>query len=254
MADLFATEPSEPRSPSCEKGNNGGVASHLLLVEDDERIRTSMRLALEDEGYGVVEAGSGEVALDRFAKAPPSEPIDLVIIDLMLPGIDGFECCREIRRESAVPIIMVTARTDTHDIVAGLEAGADDYVTKPFEPKELAARIRALMRRARSTEGGPPTLTFGELEVMPDAGVVRLAGEEVHLTRTEFLLLCELAANSGKVLSREQLLERVWSYDYFGDGRLVDVHIRRLRTKVEPDPANPRYVLTVRGLGYKLAS
>ena len=161
-----------------------------------------MRLALEDEGYGVVEAGSGEVALDRFAKAPPSEPIDLVIIDLMLPGIDGFECCREIRRESAVPIIMVTARTDTHDIVAGLEAGADDYVTKPFEPKELAARIRALMRRARSTEGGPPTLTFGELEVMPDAGVVRLAGEEVHLTRTEFLLLCELAANSGKVFEQ----------------------------------------------------
>ena len=171
----------------------------------------------------------------------------------MLPGMDGFACCRELRRQSAVPIIMVTARTDTHDVVAGLEAGADDYVTKPFEPKELAARIRALLRRARATEGGPASLSFGDLEILPEAGVVRLSGEEVHLTRTEFLLLCELAANPGKVLSREQLLERVWSYDYFGDGRLVDVHVRRLRTKVEPDPANPRHVLTVRGLGYKLA-
>ncbi len=229
------------------------MASRILIVEDDVRIRASMALALEDEGYDVVEAGNGEEALERFNQSLGPEPLDLVIIDIMLPGMDGFECCREIRRQGAVPIIMVTARTDTHDVVAGLEAGADDYVTKPFEPKELAARIRAALRRARSTEGGPAILTFGDLEIMPEAGVVRLAGEEVHLTRTEFLLLCELAANHGKVLSREQLLERVWSYDYFGDGRLVDVHVRRLRTKVEPDPANPRYVLTVRGLGYKLA-
>ncbi len=171
----------------------------------------------------------------------------------MLPGMDGFACCRELRRHSAVPIIMVTARTDTHDVVAGLEAGADDYVTKPFEPKELAARIRALLRRARAGDGSPTSLAFGELEIAPEAGVVKLGGEEVHLTRTEFLLLCELAANAGKVLSREQLLERVWSYDYFGDGRLVDVHVRRLRTKIEPDAANPTHVLTVRGLGYKLA-
>ncbi len=229
------------------------MASHILLVEDDERIRTSMRLALEDEGYDVAEAGSGEEALELYAQTSVHSPFDLLIVDIMLPGMDGFACCRELRRQSSVPIIMVTARTDTHDVVAGLEAGADDYVTKPFEPKELAARIRALLRRARATDVGAAALVFGDLEIQPDAGVVRLSGDEVHLTRTEFLLLCELAANAGKVLSREQLLERVWSYDYFGDGRLVDVHVRRLRTKVEPDPANPRHVLTVRGLGYKLA-
>ena len=229
------------------------MASHILLVEDDERIRTSMRLALEDEGYDVAEAGSGEEALELYAQTSVHSPFDLLIVDIMLPGMDGFACCRELRRQSSVPIIMVTARTDTHDVVAGLEAGADDYVTKPFEPKELAARIRALLRRARAADAGGAALVFGDLEIQPDAGVVRLSGDEVHLTRTEFLLLCELAANAGKVLSREQLLERVWSYDYFGDGRLVDVHVRRLRTKVEPDPANPRHVLTVRGLGYKLA-
>ncbi|HLI44681.1 MAG TPA: response regulator transcription factor [Acidimicrobiales bacterium] len=229
------------------------MASRILLVEDDERIRASMRLSLEDEGYEIEEAASGEEALDAHARALVSEPFDLLVVDIMLPGIDGFASVRELRRTSTVPIIMVTARTDTHDVVAGLEAGADDYVTKPFEPKELAARIRALLRRARSGEGGPVSLVFGDLEIMPEAGVVRRGGEEVHLTRTEFLLLCELAANSGKVLSREQLLERVWSYDYFGDGRLVDVHVRRLRTKVEHDPSEPRHVLTVRGLGYKLA-
>ncbi|HWD24856.1 MAG TPA: response regulator transcription factor [Acidimicrobiales bacterium] len=229
------------------------MVSHILIVEDDERIRASMRLALEDEGYEIAEAAGGEDALEIFDRVAATNPFDVVIIDIMLPGMDGFACCRELRRRSSIPIIMVTARTDTHDVVAGLEAGADDYVTKPFEPKELAARIRALLRRARAIEGGPANLVFGELEILPEAGAVRLSGEEVHLTRTEFLLLCELAQNAGKVLSREQLLERVWSYDYFGDGRLVDVHVRRLRTKVEPDPASPRHVITVRGLGYKLA-
>jgi DNA-binding response OmpR family regulator len=223
------------------------MTARLLVVEDDERIRASMRLALEDEGYDVDEAGSGEIALERFAE----QPADVVLIDLMLPGMDGFECCRHLRRTSAVPVIMVTARTDTHDVVAGLEAGADDYVTKPFVAKELAARIRALLRRARSVDE-PSVLTFGDIEVRPDEGTVERAGEEVHCTRTEFRLLCELATNPGKVLSREQLLDRVWGYDYFGDGRLVDVHIRRLRTKIEPDPANPRHILTVRGMGYKL--
>ena len=224
------------------------MSSRILLVEDDERIRASTRLALEDEGYEVAEAASGEAALENFAEMPS----DVVLIDLMLPGIDGFECCRQLRRTSAVPVIMVTARTDTHDVVAGLEAGADDYVTKPFVVKELAARIRALLRRAR-TMGEPSTLSFGEVEVRPDEGTVLRHGSEVHCTRTEFRLLCELAANPGKVLSREQLLDRVWGYDYFGDGRLVDVHIRRLRTKIEPDPANPHHILTVRGMGYKLA-
>ena len=151
-----------------------------------------------------------------------------------------------------VPIVMVTARADTHDVVAGLEAGADDYLTKPFAPKELSAPIRALMRRARKPESGNATMRFGDLEIIPDAGVVRRAGTELHLTKTEFRLLCELASSPGRVFSREVLLERVWGYGYFGDGRLVDVHVRRLRTKIESDPANPRHVATVRGLGYKL--
>jgi DNA-binding response OmpR family regulator len=223
--------------------------SRILVVEDDERIRSSMRLALEGEGYDIDEASSGEEALDRFSAHAP----DVALIDLMLPGMDGFECSRAIRRQSAVPIIIVTARTDTHDVVAGLEAGADDYVTKPFVAKELAARIRALLRRARPNEEETTAFSFGGFELLPDEGVLRrTGGDEVHCTRTEFRLLCELAANPNKVLSREQLLDRVWGYDYFGDGRLVDVHIRRLRTKVEDDPALPRHILTVRGMGYKL--
>jgi len=223
--------------------------SRILIVEDDERIRSSMRLALEDEGYTVDDVGSGEEAVTRFE----AEPSEVVLIDLMLPGMDGFEACRALRRISTVPVIMVTARSDTHDVVAGLEAGADDYVTKPFVAKELAARIRALLRRSRHEGEDAGILSFGDVEIEPDAGVVRRAGEEVHCTRTEFRLLCELANHPGKVLSREQLLERVWGYDYFGDGRLVDVHVRRLRTKVEPDPASPQFILTVRGMGYKLA-
>jgi DNA-binding response OmpR family regulator len=226
------------------------VGTRILTVEDDERIRTAVRMALEDEGWDVVEAESGEAAVDLFA----NQPADVVLIDLMLPGMDGFELCRSIRRASDVPIVMVTARADTHDVVAGLEAGADDYVTKPFQPKELSARIRALLRRARPSEPGRAHLRFGDLEVVPDEGVVRRDGDEVHLTKTEFRLLCELASAPGRVFSREQLLERVWGYDYFGDGRLVDVHVRRLRTKVEVDAANPRHVVTVRGLGYKLQS
>ena len=224
------------------------MGTSILAVEDDERIRTAVRLALEDEGWDVEEAESGERALEVFGGGP----FDVVLIDLMLPGIDGFELCRTLRRSSDVPIVMVTARNDTHDIVAGLEAGADDYLTKPFMSKELSARIRALLRRIRPAQIGHERLVFGDLEVIPEEGKVIQNGEEVHLTKTEFRLLCELALNRGKVFSREELLDRVWEYDYFGDGRLVDVHIRRLRTKVETDPANPRHVVTVRGLGYRL--
>jgi DNA-binding response OmpR family regulator len=224
------------------------MGTRILTVEDDERIRMAVKLALEDEGWDVEEADSGEDALNAFTR----KPADVVLIDIMLPGIDGFDVCRAIRRVSDVPIVMVTARADTHDVVAGLEAGADDYLTKPFAPKELSARIRALLRRARSSEPGAAQMVFGDLEIIPDEGVVRVGGEEVHLTKTEFRLLVELGSNPGRVFSREVLLERVWGYGYFGDGRLVDVHIRRLRTKVESDPANPRHVVTVRGLGYKL--
>ena len=224
------------------------MGTRILTVEDDERIRTAVKLALEDEGWNVDEADTGEDALERFNR----QPSDVVLIDIMLPDIDGFEVCRAIRRQSDVPIVMVTARDDTHDVVAGLEAGADDYLTKPFAPKELSARIRALLRRARTADPASPHLRFGDLEVIPDQGVVRRNGQEVHLTKTEFKLLVELASSPGKVFSRETLLDKVWGYDYFADGRLVDVHVRRLRTKVEADPANPRHVVTVRGLGYKL--
>jgi DNA-binding response OmpR family regulator len=224
------------------------VGTRILTVEDDERIRTSVKLALEDEGWVVEEAETGEDAITSFTR----QPSDVVLIDIMLPGIDGFEVCRSVRRLSDVPIIMVTARADTHDVVAGLEAGADDYLTKPFVPKELSARIRALLRRARPTVPGNPRLKFGDLEVVPQEGVVTRGGEPVHLTKTEFRLLVELANHPGTVFSREDLLEKVWGHGVFGDGRLVDVHVRRLRTKIEADPANPRYVVTVRGLGYKL--
>ena len=224
------------------------VGTRILTVEDDERIRTAVRLALEDEGWTVVEAETGEDALAIFSQSPT----EVVLIDIMLPDIDGFEVCRAVRRASDVPIIMVTARDDTHDVVAGLEAGADDYLTKPFAPKELSARIRALLRRTRAADPASPHLRFGDLEIIPDEGVVRRDGHEVHLTKTEFKLLVELASTPGKVLSQETLLDKVWGYDYFADGRLVDVHVRRLRTKVEHDPANPRHVVTVRGLGYKL--
>ena len=228
--------------------HHGTVGTRILAVEDDERIRSAVKLALEDEGWIVDEAESGEEAIDLFQRSAP----DVVLIDIMLPGIDGFELCRTLRRTSDVPVVMVTARNDTHDVVAGLEAGADDYLTKPFAPKELSARIRALLRRIRPSAPGHARLVFGDLELIPDEGKVLRDGNEVHLTKTEFRLLCELAESPGKVLSREALLDKVWGYDYFGDGRLVDVHIRRLRTKVEADPANPRHVVTVRGLGYRL--
>ncbi len=225
------------------------MGTRILSVEDDERIRTAVRMALEDEGWVVDEAASGEDALARFDE----RPADVVLIDLMLPGIDGFAVCRAVRRLSDVPIVMVTARADTHDVVAGLEAGADDYVTKPFQPKELAARIRALLRRARGMEAPSPVIRLGaELEVSPDEGVVRRRGQEVHLTRTEFRLLCEMAVSPGRMFTREMLLERIWGYGYFGDGKIVDVHVYRLRAKIEDDPANPRHVITVRGLGYKV--
>ncbi len=224
------------------------MGTRILTVEDDERIRTVVEFALEDEGWTVEGVDTGEEALRSFSRSAA----DVVLIDIMLPGVDGFEVCRSIRQMSDVPIVMVTARADTHDVVAGLEAGADDYLTKPFATKELSARIRALLRRTRTTPPGSVQMIFGDLEILPDQGVVRVAGREVHVTKTEFRLLVEFAVQPGRVLSRETLLGRVWDYGYFGDNRIVDVHIRRLRTKIEPDPASPRHIVTVRGLGYKL--
>jgi DNA-binding response OmpR family regulator len=226
----------------------GEMSTRIMVVEDDDRVRASLRMALEDEGYAVTEASTAEAALEAFSRQAPG----VVLVDVMLPGSDGLELTRRLRRSSDVPVIMVTARTDSHDVVAGLEAGADDYVTKPFVAKELSARIRALLRRVGTGDSEPDHMVFDDLEVVPDAGVVTRRGEQVPLTKTEFRLLCELAAHPGRVFSREILLERVWGYDYFGDGRLVDVHVRRLRGKIEDDPSAPRFVVTVRGLGYKL--
>ena len=207
-------------------------------------------MALEGEGYGVRTAASAEEA---SAMLQDSEP-DLLILDVMLPGRDGFELAREIRTRSPVPILMLTAKTDTIDVVVGLESGADDYVTKPFVTKELVARIRALLRRARAAETVPRRITVGELEIVPEAASVTKNGEPLHLTKTEFKLLLALASRPNQVFTREVLLQQVWEYDYFGDSRLVDVHIRRLRWKIEEDPRNPRIVQTVRGLGYKVAT
>ncbi|WP_433555552.1 response regulator [Pseudonocardia xinjiangensis] len=227
------------------------MGTRLLLVEDDERIRLALGLALEDEGCEVVEAASGEEALELLS----STSVDVVLLDLMLPGVDGLEVCRTLRAQGDLPIIIVTARTDTADVITGLEAGADDYVSKPLVASELAARVRALLRRRQPGDStGRLALRIGEIEIYPEEDVVRRAGTEVHLTRTEFRLLVELAGAAGRVVTREELLKRVWGYDYFGDTRLLDVHIRRLRRKIERDPDDPECVLTVRGRGYKACS
>ncbi|MDU0313133.1 response regulator transcription factor [Phycicoccus sp. M110.8] len=228
------------------------MAATLLVLEDDEGIRSSLCLALQAEGYETIPFGLAEHALAEL----PGLSVDLMLVDLMLGEMDGFTFVREVRQRSDVPIIVVSARADTHDIVAALESGADDYVTKPFQVKEVSARVRALRRR-------PPALARSEAEAVVldgadgplvlewGAGTVRRGDQEIHLTSTEFRLLCELNQPSGRVLSRQALLDRVWERDYFGDERIVDVHIRRLRTKIERDPGRPELLVTVRGLGYR---
>jgi two-component system response regulator MtrA len=223
------------------------MPTRVLLVEDDAMISEALSLALEDEDFAVTTAATGEDGLELLE----STTVDVVLLDLMLPGIDGLSVCRAVRERGDLPIIVITARTDTQDVIAGLEAGADDYVTKPLVAGELAARIRALLRRAAPER--PARFTLGGLEIRPDEEAVHRDGAPVHLTRTEFRLLAELAAADGKVVTREQLLQRVWGHDYFGDTRLLDVHIRRLRRKVELDPDTPSLVLTVRGSGYRIA-
>lgn len=227
----------------------------LLLVEDDARIRGALGLALTDEGYEVLEAGTGEQALGHLAKAASNqaqEP-DVLLLDLMLPGMDGLEVCSRIREQYELPIIVVTARTASDEVIAGLEAGADDYVTKPVDAAELSARIRALLRRTRSNDAETPKVVdVGDLSVRVAERRVLRGAEEIAVTKTEFRLLCTLALARGTVVTREQLLERVWAYGYFDDTRLLDVHIRRLRQKIEPDPSRPSLVVTVRGVGYRM--
>jgi DNA-binding response OmpR family regulator len=222
----------------------------LLFIEDDDAIRLALSLALEDEGYSVRQAANGTDGLAAF----DAESTDLVLLDLRLPDMSGFEVCRALRLNSIVPIIIITAQTDTVDMVAGLEAGADDYVTKPVVPKELAARIRALLRRVhlQGASTASAASIFGEIELQREQGIVLRGGVELSLTKTEFRLLCEFADHAGAVLSRDQLLERVWGYEYLGDSRLVDAHVRRLRVKVEEHPDDPKLIVTARGVGYRL--
>ncbi len=218
----------------------------ILLVEDDSSVRQSATMVLERSGFEVTAVGDGKQALDLLAR----QRVDLVLLDVMLPVMDGFEVCREIRRSSRLPIVMLTARTDTTDVVVGLELGADDYVTKPFEGRELAARVRAVLRRA-AAEPDTPIIKIRELEIDPAAHRASRCGEALELTATEFRLLVVLARNAGNVLTREVLLERVWGYDYLGDSRLVDMAVKRLRDKLCDDPKDPCHIATIRGVGYR---
>ncbi len=235
---------------SVARATLASLMESLLFIEDDDGIRLALSMALEDEGYAVRQAPNGGDGLDQFRRSPP----DLVLLDLRLPDMSGFDVCRALRAESIVPIIMITAQTDTHDMVAGLEAGADDYVTKPVVPKELAARIRALLRRVhlQDKSATPLATRFGDIEIRREQGIVLKGDVELNLTKTEFRLMCEFADHAGAVLSRDQLLERVWGYEYLGDSRLVDAHVRRLRLKIEDHPDDPKLIVTARGIGYRL--
>jgi len=230
--------------------DSGMAATHVLFVEDDDVIREATTLALERDGFQVTAAPDGLTGLDAFRTRQP----DLALLDVMVPGLDGVSLCRRIRDESTVPVIMLSARADSIDIVLGLEAGADDYVTKPFDTAVLVARIRAVLRRFRAASGsagddpGDGTLlAFGDIEIDPEGLEVTKAGERLALTPTELRLLLEFAGAPGTVLSRDKLLERVWDYEWGGDTRVVDVHVQRLRAKIGQDR-----IETVRGFGYKL--
>jgi two-component system, OmpR family, response regulator RegX3 len=222
--------------------------TRVLVVEDEESFSDALSYMLRKEGFEVAVAATGPDALDSFDRAGA----DLVLLDLMLPGLPGTEVCRELRTKSNVPVIMLTAKDSEVDKVVGLELGADDYVTKPFSSRELVARIRAVLRRRGDVEElAPPTLEAGPVRMDVERHVVTVSGREVPLPLKEFELLEVLLRNAGRVLTRMQLIDRVWGADYVGDTKTLDVHIKRLRAKIEPAPSTPRFIITVRGLGYK---
>jgi len=227
-----------------DPGNRGKV----LVVDDDAALAEMLTIVLRNEGFGTFVCETGDQAMADFREYKP----DLVLLDLMLPGKDGIDVCREIRAESGVPIVMLTAKNDTIDVVVGLESGADDYIVKPFKPKELVARIRARVRRF--DEPGPESLTMGDLNIDVAGHTVTRGDEQILLTPLEFDLLVCLARKPWQVFTREVLLEQVWGYRHAADTRLVNVHVQRLRSKVEHDPEIPQIVVTVRGVGYKAGS
>ncbi|MCK6212065.1 response regulator transcription factor [Georgenia sp. EYE_87] len=221
------------------------MTARLLVVDDDTALAEMIGIVLEAEGFDTVFCADGALAPEMFRAEQP----DLVLLDLMLPGLDGIQICRMIRSESDVPIVMLTAKSDTIDVVAGLEAGADDYIAKPFKPKELVARVRARLRRQEDTE--PERLRIGDLEIDVAGHEVSRDGQVIALTPLEFDLIVALARKPWQVFTREVLLEQVWGYRHAADTRLVNVHVQRLRAKVERDPEHPEVVVTVRGVGYR---
>jgi len=222
------------------------MSDRIMVVEDEQAIRAVIEFALTDAGFEVVSVGRGDEALAIIG----AEQIDLVILDLMLPGVDGLEVCRRIRAERMTPIIILSARSEELDKVLGLELGADDYVTKPFSPRELVSRVRANLRRMRSEPERGQVMEAGDLEIDPVARTVVRAGEEIYLTFSEFEILHKLASSPRRVFTREELMNHLWEGSFFGDLRSVDVHVRHLRRKVEVDAANPELIRTVRGVGY----
>jgi len=220
----------------------------LLVVEDAEDVREPLAYLLTREGYEVRTAGDGATALEEFENHPP----DIILLDLMIPEISGIEVCRTIRMTSDVPIIMLTAKVGEANVVVGLESGADDYITKPFSTPELLARLRSVLRRHRADEPEDAMLTSNGLEMDVERHRVTVDGRSVEMPLREFELLELLMRNVGRVLTRRQIIERVWGADYYGDTKTLDVHVRRLRAKIEKDPAHPRRLVTVRGLGYRL--
>ena len=226
----------------------GPRVTRVLVVEDEESYSDALAYMLRKEGFEVAIAADGHTALSEFDR----NGADIVLLDLMLPGIPGTEVCRQIRATSSVPVIMVSAKDDEVDKVVGLELGADDYVTKPYSPRELVARIRAVLRRGQEPDLLPDTLEAGPVRMDVERHVVTVGGHEQRLPLKEFELLEMFLRNPGRVLTRGQLIDRVWGSDYVGDTKTLDVHVKRLRAKLEPDPSDPRYLVTVRGLGYKL--